>query len=31
LLHIKCGEKTSMHCHPTKTTGLVLLQGYAEL
>ena len=31
LLHIKCGEKTSMHCHPTKTTGLVLLQGDAEL
>jgi hypothetical protein len=31
LLHIRCGEKTSMHCHPAKTTGLVLLQGDAEL
>ena len=31
LLHIACGQKTSMHCHPTKTTGLVLLEGQAEL
>jgi len=31
LLHIVQGQQTSMHCHPTKTTGLVLLQGEAEL
>jgi mannose-6-phosphate isomerase-like protein (cupin superfamily) len=31
LLHIARGKQTSMHCHPTKTTGLVLLQGEAEL
>jgi hypothetical protein len=31
LLHIKKGEGTSLHCHPTKTTGLVLLEGEAEL
>jgi mannose-6-phosphate isomerase-like protein (cupin superfamily) len=31
LLHIACGQQTSMHCHPTKTTGLVLLKGEAEL
>ena len=30
-LHIKNGEKTSMHCHPNKTTGLVLLDGEAEV
>ena len=31
LLHIIQGQQTSMHCHPTKTTGLVLVQGEAEL
>jgi mannose-6-phosphate isomerase-like protein (cupin superfamily) len=31
LLHIAAGQQTSMHCHPTKTTGLVLLAGIAEL
>ena len=31
LLHIRNGQQTSMHCHPTKTTGLVLLRGEAEL
>jgi mannose-6-phosphate isomerase-like protein (cupin superfamily) len=31
LLHIAHGQQTSMHCHPTKTTGLVLVQGEAEL
>lgn len=31
LLNIKAGEKTSMHCHPTKTTGLVVVGGIAEL
>jgi mannose-6-phosphate isomerase-like protein (cupin superfamily) len=30
-LHINAGQSTSMHCHPTKTTGLVLLEGSAEL
>lgn len=30
-LNIKCGFSTSMHCHPQKTTGLVLLNGVAEL
>jgi hypothetical protein len=30
-LHIKAGEKTSMHCHPTKNTGLVVLKGSLEL
>lgn len=28
-LYIKEGEKTSMHCHPKKTTGLVVLDGEA--
>ena len=28
-LHINKDQKTSMHCHPNKTTGLVLLQGEA--
>ncbi|MDA7494522.1 hypothetical protein N8467_00490 [bacterium] len=27
LLHINKDQKTSMHCHPNKTTGLVLLEG----
>ncbi len=31
LLYIAPGQQTSMHCHPTKTTGLVLLKGQAEL
>ena len=26
-LYIKKGERTSMHCHPSKTTGLALLDG----
>ena len=30
-LHISKGESTSMHCHPKKTTGLVLLDGKAEV
>lgn len=30
-LHINQGESTSMHCHPKKTTGLVLLNGEAEV
>lgn len=30
-LHVKAGESTSMHCHPKKTTGLILLNGEAEL
>lgn len=28
-LHIDTGEATSMHCHPKKNTGLVLLEGSA--
>ena len=31
LLCIRSGEQTSMHCHPKKSTGLVLLTGKAEL
>jgi len=31
LLHIRYNQQTSLHCHPTKTTGLVLLKGEAEL
>ena len=31
LLHIRQNQQTSMHCHPTKTTGLVVLKGEAEL
>lgn len=30
-LHINQGESTSMHCHPKKTTGLILLNGQAIL
>ena len=30
-LHIKSGERTSMHCHPNKTTGLILLDGEVEV
>lgn len=31
VLHIKPNEKTSMHCHPSKTTGLVVVSGKAEI
>lgn len=31
LLRIEKGESTSMHCHPKKNTGLVLLEGKAEI
>jgi hypothetical protein len=31
LLHIEAGKGTSLHCHPMKTTGLILLEGEAEL
>lgn len=30
-LHIKYGEQTSLHCHPLKKTGLILLTGKAEI
>jgi acetolactate synthase-1/2/3 large subunit len=30
ILHIKSGAQTSMHCHPNKTTSLVVLDGEAE-
>lgn len=30
-LHIDKDQQTSMHCHPKKTTGLVLLDGEAEV
>ena len=30
-LHIEKNQQTSMHCHPKKTTGLVLLEGEAEV
>lgn len=30
-LHIDYDQQTSMHCHPNKTTGLILLNGRAEL
>ena len=30
-LFILKGEKTSMHCHPTKNTGLVVLKGSLSL
>lgn len=30
-LHIKAGAKTSLHCHPDKKTGLILLSGEAEI
>jgi hypothetical protein len=29
LLHIKAGQQTSLHCHPNKSTGLVLVAGVA--
>jgi mannose-6-phosphate isomerase-like protein (cupin superfamily) len=31
ILNINYGQSTSMHCHPKKTTGLVLLKGEAEV
>src|SRR3989344_641824 len=31
LLSIKHGERTSMHCHPTKKTSIVLLHGECEV
>ena len=30
VLHIKKGAQTSMHCHPGKTTSLVVLDGEAQ-
>ena len=30
-LNIEKDQKTSMHCHPKKTTGLILLDGIAEV
>lgn len=27
ILNVKFGQKTSLHCHPNKKTGLVILQG----
>ena len=30
-LHIAYNQKTSMHCHPNKTTGLILLDGEAQI
>lgn len=31
LLHIRQGERTSLHCHPNKSTGLVVVGGVAEI
>ena len=31
ILHIAKDQSTSMHCHPTKTTGLILLQGEVDV
>lgn len=31
LLHIEAGQATSLHCHPRKTTGFLLLSGRAQL
>lgn len=31
VLHIKKGERTSLHCHPNKSTGLVVIEGTAIL
>jgi hypothetical protein len=30
-LHIEAGKETSMHCHPNKNTGFVVLDGHAKL
>ena len=31
LLHIRFGHATSLHCHPKKTTGLILLEGSVDV
>ena len=31
ILHIKDGESTSMHCHPNKDTGLIVLEGEVDI
>jgi mannose-6-phosphate isomerase-like protein (cupin superfamily) len=31
VLHIGKDERTSMHCHPTKSTGLVIVEGQANI
>ena len=31
ILHIKEGESTSMHCHPNKDTGLIVLEGEVDI
>ena len=31
ILHIKNGESTSLHCHPNKETGLIVLQGVVAI
>ena len=31
VLHIKKGHSTSMHCHPNKTTGLIVVSGSVEM
>jgi hypothetical protein len=31
ILHINKNQSTSMHCHPQKTTGLVVMDGIAEI
>lgn len=31
VLHIKKGHKTSLHCHPNKTTGLIVVSGTVEI
>jgi mannose-6-phosphate isomerase-like protein (cupin superfamily) len=31
LLHVKKDQRTSMHCHPKKNTGLILLDGECEI
>jgi mannose-6-phosphate isomerase-like protein (cupin superfamily) len=31
VLHIMKGEQTSLHCHPKKSTGLVVVSGEAEI
>lgn len=30
-LHIEEGQATSMHCHPKKNTGLIVMDGFAEV
>ena len=31
LLHIRAGQQTSMHCHPNKTTMLIIRSGAAQV